>query len=286
LRKKTILVNGLLTYDSGKTWFTISLFKTLAKNGVKAVPYKPVAAHNFWFSARTIKYSIKMKKLVGNDAYMYFRKTTEPPELLNPIALAIAPLDPVNYVSNIEKYLDDASSFLPQLVLGRISHYTRGETIHFVIQENVERTVRDAQEVVKILKKKLGAVEKSLREVGELLVSQRIDDVTSQVLNTLLEKYDIVLLESFNDAVIPSIGLAEHVDLIITVAPGRAFIYDRTATKNILQYLIQRVVDPSHLVTPRFFSIFKPKEILNTPLMFKPGSHNMLKPVVDFILRE
>lgn len=284
--KKTILVSGLLPFDSGKTWFTLSLFKTLTATGAKAVPYKPVAAHNIWYSAITVKHSVRLKLLVGNDAYAYFRETGESPALLNPVALAVAPLDPSNYGFNMEKYLEDSALFLPQLVMARISHYPYTQIEHYIIQENVEKTVTEARRVLELLKKKLQATARSLKEISEMLVSRRIDQIVASALNSLLEKYDVILLESFNDALLPSIGLIENVDQIIIVAPGKAFLYDTSTTKNILQHIAKNLDNPAYLVTSRLLPKFKPEKTIDTPILLKPREHSMLQPIVDFILKE
>ncbi|QOR94169.1 hypothetical protein IMZ38_05945 [Thermosphaera chiliense] len=284
--KKTILVSGLLPFDSGKTWFTLSLFKTLTATGAKAVPYKPVAAHNIWYSAITVKHSVRLKMLVGNDAYAYFRETGESPALLNPVALAVAPLDPSNYGFNMEKYLEDSALFLPQLVMARIAHHPSGQIEHFIIQENVEKTVTEARRVLELLKKKLQATARSLKEISEMLVSRRIDQIVASALNSLLEKYDVILLESFNDALLPSMGLIENVDQIIIVAPGKAFLYDTSTTKNILQHLAKNLDNPAYLVTSRLLPKFKPEKTIDTPVLLKPREHSMLQPIVDFILKE
>ncbi|MGB9827668.1 MAG: hypothetical protein ACPLSM_04035 [Thermosphaera sp.] len=284
--KKTILVSGLLPFDSGKTWFTLSLFKTLTATGAKAVPYKPVAAHNIWYSAMTVKHSVRLKLLVGNDAYAYFRETGESPALLNPVALAVAPLDPSNYGFNMEKYLEDSALFLPQLVMARISHYPYTQIEHYIIQENVEKTVTEARRVLELLKKKLQPTARSLKEVSEMLVSKRIDQIVASALNSLLEKYDVILLESFNDALLPSIGLIENVDQIIIVAPGKAFLYDTSTTKNILQHIAKNLDNPAYLVTSRLLPKFKPEKTIDTPILLKPREHSMLQPIVDFILKE
>lgn len=286
MRKKTVLVSGLLPYDSGKTWFTMSLFKTLIATGARAVPYKPVAAHNIWYSIATVKHSARLKILVGNDAYAYFKETGESPALLNPVALASAPLDPVNYGLDVEKYLEDSSLFLPQLVVARIAYHPSSQIEHFIIQENVEKTVPEAKRVVELLRKKLRPVKISLREISEMLQSSRIDQIVVSALSSLLEKYDVILLESFNDAVLPSMGLMENIDQIIVVAPGRAFLYDANTTKNILRYLTENLENPAYLVTSKLLPKFNPTNIANTPVMLKPGKHDKLRPIVDFILKE
>ncbi|MEM4846822.1 MAG: hypothetical protein QW794_03575 [Thermosphaera sp.] len=285
MTSKIILINGLLPYESGKTWFTISLYKTLMKSKVKSIMYKPVAAHNLWYSVKPLAHSIKLRLLLGNDAYAYYKETRVSPTILNPIAMASAPLDPEKYGHNIEKYMEDSTMFLPQLVMARVSNPAKDRTIHYIVRENVEKTISAARKVIDLLEKTLAPIETSLGEMSRFLTSREIDDLLQSTLTILQGEYDVVLLESFNDAIVPSMGLINSVDLMITIAPGKAFLYDKESSKRIIKYVQEEIKDPGSLIVSNVFVKFRPSHSFNIPLLTKPVPREEFKTISQFLTK-
>lgn len=63
----TVLVNGLLTYDSSKTYVAIALAKALVERGFKVSAFKPLAGHFARYQFNAMLYSLKYGVLVGED---------------------------------------------------------------------------------------------------------------------------------------------------------------------------------------------------------------------------
>jgi len=169
--------------------------------------------------------------------------------------------------------------------MARVSNPAKDRTIHYIVRENVEKTISATRKVIDLLEKTLAPIETSLGEMSRFLTSREIDDLLQSTLTILQGEYDVVLLESFNDAIVPSMGLINSVDLMITIAPGKAFLYDKESSKRIIKYVQEEIKDPGSLIVSNVFVKFRPSHSFNIPLLTKPVPREEFKTISQFLTK-
>ena len=219
-----VLVTGLLQHESGKTWFTTSLIKTLRSRGVRAAVYKPVAAHSLWYQRLSLGLTKKLRVLVGEDVstYIVYLGMTQNIAELNPVALAIA----LPKMENLIDYLSSLEDQFKTVVLARISNCETGIHRHYLIRTNLEHVHRSLRSLTEALAHELKAEEIELDRLVEMLTSNEISNYLSKCLEALCSRSDVVVVESFNDAIEPFRGALDLVDRVIIVAPGYALVVE------------------------------------------------------------
>ncbi len=236
----TVLVAGLLEHDSGKTWIGLSLYEALKSLGYRVKCFKPVAGHNAWYQYNTIVESMKAKLLVGEDALKYHKATGEPIEVLNPIDVLLAPMNPKSY-SSIHAYLSTLSTLPQQLVLARLSRCLptiSSQHYYFKLLDNVVPPLRQQ---IKELARELKAVEGDATKFISLLASSEAEQIIDSCCKLLLEDTDALIVESFNNAATPYGLILNRITHAIVVTPGYLAVYDgedyRNAVKKVYENL-------------------------------------------------
>ncbi|MEZ0345016.1 MAG: hypothetical protein ABWK01_00425 [Infirmifilum sp.] len=220
-----ILVSGLIPYDSGKTWFTLGAAAAFQARGFRVAVYKPVAAHNLWYSPRTVKRSLELGSLVGNDILLYYdRGLVENIVSANPIAIATAPTDPLKYKA-FEDYARDLELLDRIAVLSRVHECGAGKTTHYIHPENLGKMTWKTLRVIEILRKRLQADTLPFSELVRYLSSVDAGSNLESCLEQIQLNKDIVFVESFNDAVAPFGSLVDKIELVVIVAPGKVLVY-------------------------------------------------------------
>lgn len=257
---RVLLVTGLLPYESGKTWFSLALYKALRGLGLRVSLYKPVAAFNLWYGRRALEESLKRGLLLSNDCLAYVEEAgVEAPELVNPIAIALAPLDARSYVNrgDLDGYLRDSADVLSQVVLARVTRCVERFTKHFVLPENVEKAAPGVKEVVKTLTERVAVERTTVEELRGFLLSMQAEEVLAGCLERLSEG-DVTIVESFNNSLTPYGGALKAADVLVVVAPGSAFVFD--ITEELLEAVARGVeeVGQEALLTSFILSRLKP----------------------------
>ena len=236
MSSKIILVNGLLPYDSGKTYLTIALAKALKNKGYNVLVYKPVAGHSAWYQFNTVINSLKYGILVGEDVVKYKEllglKTRF--ELLNPIDLLLAPLNPRSF-TNISEYLTLLSSQFSQIVLLRLSDCRDNTTQYYMVKDNIARTIPELKPWIERLIEKFNPKPISVECLLNILKSASISEILDYALNVLKREADIVIVESFNNAAVPYFNILDNINLVLTVTPGYLFKLDVNSFKEIVK---------------------------------------------------
>jgi len=239
---RVVLISGLIPYDSGKTWFTLSSALYARSLGLKVKVFKPVAGHNLWYSPRTIKRSVNVGLLLGNDATMYYENSLmDDPAIGNPMAIATTPPDPLFYNKNIEAYLTDIESVYASTVVSRITDCSSKVIKHYYYPENLEKTPTLIRKAIKKLISVLRAEKSSVSELIKYLESVDSERNINMCLNILQRSGDLVFVESFNDAISPCLSLLNNLDAIVIVAPGRVLVYwDVNTVRNVVIEQVKR----------------------------------------------
>lgn len=220
-----VLVSGLIPYDSGKTWFTLGGALAAREKGLKVAVFKPVAAHNLWYSPKTVRKSLELKALVGNDILLYYgRGLVGDGGISNPIAIATAPPDPSAY-SAFEEYAEDFENVGRIAVLSRIYDCAESKHVHYVHRENLTKMGRKVKRLAERLCNILGAKPRSFNDLAGYFSSLAAAANLNRCLERLEKNSEVVFVESFNDAFIPYGMLIEKIGLIVLVAPGKVYVY-------------------------------------------------------------
>lgn len=223
---KTVLVAGLVPYESGKTWFTLSSALYAKSLGLKVGIFKPVAGHSLWYSPRTIRKSIKLKLLVGNDITLYYEYgLVEDPAVANPLAIATVPPDPCFYRQSVEDYLLELENTYSTIVLSRVTNCRNRVVKHYYYPDNSGKTTPLMKKSVERLALALQAEKSSVKELIKYMESASSEENLDDCLANIQRGNDLLFVESFNDAVVPYVSLLGKVDIIVVVAPGKVLVY-------------------------------------------------------------
>jgi len=270
-----LLVTGLLKFDSGKTSLTASLVRETRSRGIDAVAVKPVGAHNAWNQYDTILRSFEMGVLAGSDAYRLWKASdcVEPIEALSPFDILAAPPDlekiEFNHFFNI---LEDLFS---QAVLARLTKITRHsfKSKHYVIPTALKKTTQRLRRTLARLSHFLQAEEIEVKDLLEISLSSGAE--IDKILEYMLEKHKLVVVESFNDAACPA-SICLRADGVILVAPGKAYLYLGVEYRRVLEPLLE--IKGLNITTPEVVQFLKP--IFKTDLTPKP-SHSLDEPKAE-----
>ncbi len=262
---KVVLITGLLTFDSGKTWFTYNAANYALSKGLRVSIYKPVAGHDAWTQYHTVEISRELKLLLGHDVSLYAELLRVKPSelrLVNPIDLLLSPLDVEPYLNSMESFYRGMENQFSRIVLSRVSKCREGASSHFLVKENIAKVPRFLRDEINSLAEELNAEAIDLKTLLSLLTSREASIELSYCLEELAEGRDLVLVESFNNAVLPYMDLRNSVSKIVVVSAGKALIYDnpREVWRVIDEGLKEDVLRP--LMTDYFIRRVKPSSIV------------------------
>ncbi len=231
----TILVAGLLAFDSGKTWLGASLAACASRRGVRVAAFKPVGAFNLWLGYHHFVEGVERYGLLaGGDALTYSKVLNMNPANVNPVALATAFPDPLQ-LPGASYYLSVVGDLAGTLVLARLPT-ARGEE-HLVAVDNLEKLPPRLRAAVRDAAAKLHARTAESREILALVSSDRVAGLLDESYARISSSSDVVIVESFNDALVPYTGprLLSSIDLLVVTAPGRALVYSGDRLRRVLE---------------------------------------------------
>lgn len=166
--------------------------------------------------------------MLGEDVSLYSEHLGVGDVLtVNPVDLLLAPLNPERYLAerNIRHYLEELSNPVLQIVMARIHKCSSGETTHFLVEDNVAKTLPTLRNELEEFASEIKATRASVGKIMEVLSDKSVDDELNYCLDLVSKDKDFVLIESFNNALIPYMGLRHKVDDLIVLAPGVAIVY-------------------------------------------------------------
>lgn len=285
--EKLVLVSGLIPYDSGKTWFTLSSALHAKSIGLRVGVFKPVAGHNLWYSPRTIKKSIEFRLLVGNDITLYYEnKLAKDPALSNPLAIATITPDPHLYEQNIDTYMADLENVYSTAVFSRITSCRGKLTRHYYYPENLKKAPPATRRALEKMLLLLRAEESSTDELIKYMGSTDSEGNLNECLELIREGNNVVFVESFNDAIAPYAGLLGKVDIIAVVAPGRVFIYEDVKAVRELVLSSTEKYGWEGFRARHIIGKVRAQTTLSTGFALKPRPCNVHKAFIEVILRE
>ncbi|BEP17598.1 hypothetical protein PYJP_09500 [Pyrofollis japonicus] len=233
----TILVSGLLEYDSGKTWLVVGLAKLLKEMGYSVRVFKPVAGHNFWQSYNAVHESLRKGILVGNDILIYEKYLgLENPHMVNPIDILLSYPDPLA-MRGPSEYYAAISNIKNMVLMARITSCKERKTKHYLFERNLLIMPMYVREKMRVLAEKLDSEPAEPEVILNYLASPNASNLLEECREELGRGADILLIESFSDSVIPYVGVEKSVDLFILVAPGKAMVFTGEKLRQALEIL-------------------------------------------------
>lgn len=267
---KVILVNGLFVHDSGKTWFSTALAKYLMGQGYRVSLYKPVAGHSAWTQYHTVIKSKALKLLLGSDVLTYLDLAlirVEEIPITNPVDVLMGPLDVAKYINvrAFRRYLVDSLDHFKQMILTRITSCEDGSFEHFIIRSNLNHLIDSLVSDLTELSKILNAKDTDVDDLVKMLRGPHIEGNLNVCLKRKCEGVDLAIVESFNDAFTPYFSLLEHIDMVISVAHGRAIIFeDLRNIKTLVIEMINSLGDEG-LKSSNIIDKLTPSQIIGIP---------------------
>ena len=218
-----VLVAGLLEHDSGKTWLSYALARLA---GSTAAVYKPIGGFNAWYSMRVLRESERLGLLLGNDALLYHRLSGADPAVLNPVAYATVPPDPLTAVRAPARYLASLASLEAGLAVWRLPLQGCGSAVHAYSPEALDSAPPGLARLLRRLVARLSAARASAREFLEVLGRGLLDEALEECRERLEAGKKLLVVESYNNAAVPYRGLDLcSMDFYLVAAPGRALLY-------------------------------------------------------------
>ncbi|MEM1610821.1 MAG: hypothetical protein QXQ57_04145 [Sulfolobales archaeon] len=262
---------GLITHDAGKTTIARALISELVSRGYRVGVAKPVAGHNIWYQPASVRNSIENRILVGEDAVV-LKKTSgseDPLEAINPLDIALAPLDPIHYLRSLRSYEDAMASMISSAIMLRISICMEGDikTAHYIVYRRLERIPGGVRRVVEDIASKIypRPIAIDAEALEPLILEGYVASETCY--RAIANKHQIMVIESFNNSASPLARL-ESIDAVIAVSPGKILIYDGPTYLKALKVILG-VEGSIHRrwwpTTSEVLRLISPIEIIDTP---------------------
>lgn len=217
-----ILVVGLLDVDAGKTILAYSLAKALTAEGFKVSAHKPVGATDIWRSPWVIRESEERRVVVLGDAVILSNalEHSMPIELVNPLALILAPVDPTRFEWHWTPYSTVMGSSTARAALSRITYCSGDEIVsrHLINPKAIERAPKSIAERLFTL---AGRLRPPPEAAGEAEVSRIISSVgaVDSCLDAGMRGYEVSIIESYSDISVP-VPRALESDIVLVVTHG------------------------------------------------------------------
>ena len=287
-----ILVVGLIPYEAGKTTVAKAVVGELVSRGFSVGVSKPVAGHNLWYQSASIRNTLEHKVLVGEDAVALKRIAgiEDPIEIINPLDIALAPIDPIYYLKNLRGFHEILSSMISSAIMMRISlclDKSRVETNHFLVKDRFDRLPK----TIRVLVSRIAS---SIKPQPVYIESEVLEELflrgyiaAETCYNAIKNLYQVLVIESFNDSATP-ISSIEDISSVIAVSPGKTLIYDGETYSKALKVVlgVDTRLRGSWPSTSEISRLINPVVILDTPHIEDIDEYNRyVEDLVDSILK-
>ncbi len=215
-----ILINGLFSYNSGKTTFGRALAAEMASRGLSPGVMKPHSAHNFWDMYAHSLTCWNLGKLVSRDALQLAEaaRLTSPIEVINPHHQLLCPRDPLAIVEHRLDVPPTADDLLAERVTWaegpRSTLYVHRQAKTFLAPEDFLPSIARGADAVE--------------EFGTGAPGRGEEHVTEAVkacYAAIRGAHPNLLVESLNDLALPE-GLPQaDVDVVATMAANMLLVY-------------------------------------------------------------
>ncbi len=270
---RRVLLVGMNTFDSGKTTFARLVADSVSKSGSSVEYFKPLSAHNFWYSFSHTQSCVRremlfsydvttVRSVIGSNVHefvsnpihrMYVPTVSEKPFSSVASTLGLAGWDSV---ISMQRFSTPNESGVVSTTLVAESLIEEGRLI--LTPGEADRLTRGTKKIA------ISSFE-DIREFENTHYEEYVSDAFSAVENVA----DLVIIESFNDTVWTWEGL-DYVDLALVIGPGQVFQYDPKRLRKAA--LLQR--RPNMPIREVTFSRIAD---LVKPMRYESWSHKKLK---------
>ncbi|MHA1637061.1 MAG: hypothetical protein ACTSUB_03505 [Candidatus Thorarchaeota archaeon] len=267
---KRILVLGINSFDSGKTFIAENIARILSKDGIKTEYFKPVSGHNHWSKYYHSQKCISEGKLYSSDATAVraHLESNIPIEIANPIHSLFVPAirDHPNQHVNSSLGLGGWDAVL---AMQRFSRPENGRPLSTTL---VAESLIGAGKLMLSVEEALAlSKDTQIQTIASLEDAQAFElaafeGVVNDSFDVIDDRGDVVIIEGFNNTAWPWEGL-DSVDVVIAVGPGHIFTYNPERYRKgsfIVKYGSQPIRD---VPFTRVSEMIKPQKTL----LLKPG---------------
>jgi len=273
-----ILISGLLAFNSGKTSVALSIASSAVEKGIYTGICKPISAFNAWYQYGSVIQSIKTGKLLGEDVCRLHRavNSDEKIEIESPVVFLHAPPDPERVGWDTSMYT--AMGLSDVTVVYRISDCE--DTRHYVVSGNLKRLSTVMRKKIENLLEFLQPppIESGKFVLEEILTGGRT--IADECVEYLAEKYDVLVIESFNNASAPT-SRSLDVEKVVVVAPGKLAVYSGRDYRRAM-YAISDIRAPWRITVDNLVSLLKPENVME----LQPDSRGICYIDIEDIIEE
>ncbi len=245
---KSMLIVGLLQFNSGKTTISKEIAEFFANKNIDIGYVKPISAFNAWYNYDVLERSIEAKKLLSGDV-LKMERYVDDPELANPICMMLSPIDP----KKIEWSWINYESYYNQLAMLRI------KADHYTIESDRERFPDFVEEKMSEFLSNVRSTDICLEEFERIVDNAR--KLSDEILRDVRRKKEITIIESTSNLSAPSKDALSS-DSVILVCPGRVAIIDSDRYRNAID-ILGKLKDPWNLTTESLVELIKPEISFN-----------------------
>ena len=269
---RSIYVFGLFQISPGKTVVSTALCRGLLNRGLKVAPFKPRSGHNIWFQHDAFNKYKRDARLFCEDVIRLKEaaRCQLPYEILNPVDALMAPLDAGIFLekNNIRgMYLKQPNTF-HHLLVERYTSWEDGKAKSTICvnEKNLSGGVLSDLEYIRELTGKAEKVLTIEDVAGWASVFRKLGPGSiSTCCRRIGEESKLMVVEGFNDAVCPMLGLGY--EAVLGVGPGSAAFYDSSDFDKVIKVKSMTGGDPMELRSKDIIQFIKPDEILSIPAL-------------------
>ena len=279
-----------LNSNSGKTTLGLGLIYVFKNKGFRVCPFKPISIHNWFLDYTTTSENIKYGTIFCSDI-MKLREVSQcyqKYEILNPVDILTAPLDPSWFIENnfSSMYYAYDRDLLKKTIMARISITQRTDIysiglvnqwlfekpIAYIDKEIIQKLSSNYDQVIEIFDIN------NFEKVFSNYASKAIKESYSYLDNT---KCDILVVESLRDFAWPLTD--EEVDVVLGISPGIVLIYDAGRYKLALNIKGTFHYTLNSLRTRSIFEYLTPIKVFKIPPLPSIFVPEMLKEKIDVL---
>ena len=273
VKMHSIFIFGFLPYSSGKTVVSTALARGLLNRGVRVGVFKPRSGHSMWYQYDAFLKCKSEGKLFCEDIIKLKEasKCSLPYEILNPIDALMSPLNLETFLKlNLVDWMYTFErEVFNHLLVERYTMIRSGEIINTLLLNEVnlrEKLVLRDEEYIDNLSKSMNKVipihnVNEWNSYYEKLASKSICSCYSK----LKEKYETLIIEGFNDAIVPELKLIYETEIVIGVSPSTAILYEANEFKRVIDGLISLGSNAKTLRSKDIIKFTRKYEILKIP---------------------
>lgn len=275
-----VFVFGFFPYSSGKTVVSAGLARGFLNRGLRVGVFKPRSGHNMWYQYDAFLKCKSEGRLFCEDIIKLSEasKCSLSYEILNPVDALMAPL-------NLETFFRLDLIDWMYTCEEEVFHHLLAERYTMVKDGNITNTLllNESNLKRKLILQDESYIDSLSNSMDKIIPIHNVDEWNSyykklasksiySCYSTLKVNYDILVIEGYNDAVVPELRIVREADIIIGVSPGVAVLYEVNEFRKVVDGLMSLGKDAETLRSKdvvkfiRNFSILRIQPLLDKDL--------------------